>query len=506
MSKNFYDTDKEKNIDSEVNNDSNRIAKDSEKGQVLGGQEYDAITQGSTWQDTDSSSQEKTACGEEESYCKENVTDEEYITSNGTKNEGECSCSYTPPYYVPNYTVNEGETKKSKKNKKTFGVGVVAAIALISVIVTIVGGCLGIIAIKGFDFFTGSLFQVGGSASENGSDLTVNVIKNDGSIKVNEEVGSTGYGTKSISEVVGLVADTVVEITTSHVKTDLFYGQYITSGAGSGVIIDSNGFIITNNHVIEGATDISVRLTDGKTYKAALIGGDEDYDVAILKIEASGLDAAVMGKSSDLVVGQEVVAIGNPLGSLGGTVTNGIISALDRKVVVDGHRMTLLQTNAAINPGNSGGGLFDRSGQLIGIVNSKQSDTGIEGLGFAIPIDVAWSAAKDIMELGYVAGKLVLGFDVVEHTEPFTMSSQNSFLRYNFPAGVYISDTTNESLAYYDRIVSMNGKEIKNISNYYTVIDTLKENDTLTIVVSRMKRNGNTETVTVDITVTGNRS
>ena len=226
----------------------------------------------------------------------------------------------------------------------------------------------------------------------------MNVIKNDGSIDVNEQIGSTGYpGNLSIAEVVRNVADTVVEITTTNVVTDRFYGQYITSGAGSGVIISENGYIITNHHVIDGARTITVRLTDGSEFSAKLVGSDADTDIAVLKIQATGLSYAVMGSSASLVVGQEVVAIGNPLGSLGGTVTDGIISALDRTVVVDGHKMTLMQTNAAINPGNSGGGLFNRAGELIGIVNAKQADTGIEGLGFAVPIDVAWASAEAIV-------------------------------------------------------------------------------------------------------------
>ena len=226
----------------------------------------------------------------------------------------------------------------------------------------------------------------------------MNVIKNDGSIDVNEQIGSTGYpGNLSVAEVVKNVADTVVEITTTNVVTDRFYGQYVTSGAGSGVIISENGYIITNHHVIDGARTITVRLTDGSEFSAKLVGSDADTDIAVLKIQATGLSYAVMGSSASLVVGQEVVAIGNPLGSLGGTVTDGIISALDRTVVVDGHKMTLMQTNAAINPGNSGGGLFNRAGELIGIVNAKQADTGIEGLGFAVPIDVAWASAEAIV-------------------------------------------------------------------------------------------------------------
>ena len=223
----------------------------------------------------------------------------------------------------------------------------------------------------------------------------ITVVKNDGSIKVNESTGEADALT--IPQVVERVADTVVEIRTKHSSGGIWFGTYETTGAGSGVIISENGYIITNSHVVDGASDIAVRLSDGKTYTAKLIGSDASVDIAVIKINEKGLNFARMGSSADLAVGQSVIAIGNPLGTLGGTVTNGIISAKDREVIIDRYRMTLLQTNVAINPGNSGGGLFDMVGQLIGIVNAKKIDEQIEGLGFAIPIDIAWTAAKKII-------------------------------------------------------------------------------------------------------------
>ena len=306
--------------------------------------------------------------------------------------------------------------KRQKRSKGYWGAGFIAILVAVALVVTFLLPSfimnMGLIAVNGFrgiGELLGGFFDVqinygdtdiSGQPNTQGGYLDdINVTKNDGSININEQTGSTGYnGDLSVAEVVKLVADTVVEITTTNVVTDRFYGQYVTSGAGSGVIISDNGYIITNYHVIEGARSISVRLTDGSEFKASLIGGDVGNDIAVLKISATGLRAAVMGSSKSLVVGQEVVAIGNPLGSLGGTVTNGIISALDRTVVVDGYQMTLMQTNAAINPGNSGGGLFNRAGELIGIVNAKRSDTGIEGLGFAIPIDIAWDVTQAILK------------------------------------------------------------------------------------------------------------
>ena len=170
---------------------------------------------------------------------------------------------------------------------------------------------------------------------------------------------------------------TVVEIVTESVSTATTFwgGNYVTSGAGSGVIISSDGLIITNNHVVSGANTIKVTLKDGTQYDAKLIGTDPDSDIAVIKIEATGLPCALVGDSDKLEVGDEVVAVGNPLGELGGTVTNGIISALSRDVNIDGTEMSLIQTNAAVNPGNSGGGLFNMYGGLIGIVNAKSTST-----------------------------------------------------------------------------------------------------------------------------------
>src|SRR5699024_342301 len=151
------------------------------------------------------------------------------------------------------------------------------------------------------------------------------------------------------------------------------FQQYVSSGAGSGVILTQDGYIVTNHHVIEDANSITVRTRSGDEYNASLVGSDEQSDLAVLKIDATGLTPAVLGDSTTLEVGELAIAIGNPLGELGGSVTSGIISALDREMTIDGQTMTLLQTDAAVNPGNSGGGLFNANGDLIGIVNAKSS-------------------------------------------------------------------------------------------------------------------------------------
>ncbi|MBR2546745.1 MAG: trypsin-like peptidase domain-containing protein [Eubacterium sp.] len=204
----------------------------------------------------------------------------------------------------------------------------------------------------------------------------------------------------SFKSIIQKTQDSVVSITTESVTNDIWMQNYVTQGAGSGVIIQSDGYIITCEHVIEGARKITVTTRDGKEYDAQIIGADPANDIAVIKIDATGLQAATYGDSSKLEVGDTTVVIGNPLGTLSGTATTGIISALDRKLTIDNRTMSLLQTDASINPGNSGGGMFDASGNLIGIVEAKSTGSDIDGLGFATPINKAAKIAKDIIENG----------------------------------------------------------------------------------------------------------
>ena len=162
--------------------------------------------------------------------------------------------------------------------------------------------------------------------------------------------------------------------------------QYVTEGAGSGAVMTADGYIMTNNHVIDGASKITVTTSDDKEYEAKLVGTDSITDIAVLKISAKNLTPATYGNSDQLAVGDMAVAIGNPLGELGGTVSAGIISALDRELAIDGKTMTLLQTDASINPGNSGGRTCSTAtGSIIGIVVAKSSGSNVEGLGFCDP-------------------------------------------------------------------------------------------------------------------------
>lgn len=207
-------------------------------------------------------------------------------------------------------------------------------------------------------------------------------------------------------EAASIISPSVVSITTEAVQQgQAWYGSYVTSGAGSGVILSSDGYILTCAHVVDGADTVTVTTSDGTEYDAEVVGSDTADDIAVLKIDATDLTTAVIGDSDAASVGETVYADGNPGGTLSGTITEGIVSALNREITVEtdsGEAITLnvIQTSAAVSPGSSGGGLFNDRGELIGVVNAKSSDTSDEGLGFAIPINDAISIAKNIIENG----------------------------------------------------------------------------------------------------------
>lgn len=319
------------------------------------------------------------------------------------------------------------------------------------------------------------------NATGNGSNQTVLYQ----SVERTDENGNS-VTNMSVKDIVANTANSVVEITTESATMDSYFQQMVTTGAGSGVIISKDGYIVTNNHVVDGANKITVRTKDGSEYSAKLIGTDATTDLAVIKIEATDLAAAVMGTSSSLSVGDEAIAIGNPLGELGGTVTRGIISALDREITIDGQSMTLLQTDTAINKGNSGGGLFNSNGDLIGIVNAKSSGTSVEGLGFAIPIDTAKPVIESLISNGYVTGRPQLGVSMVNIT-----SEQSAFQAGVNELGVYIAKVSSGSAAdeaglqVKDRILSVDGTEISSSSEIAKIVNSKNVGDTLTLVVER---------------------
>ncbi len=357
------------------------------------------------------------------------------------------------------------------------------------------------------------LISVGGGFG--GATLAYQLNKSNGSgtvlyqsvEKTNSKNNTANASSMSVKDVANEAMDSVVEIKTESVSNNEYFQQAVQSGAGSGVILSKDGYIVTNNHVIDGASKITVTTKDGKSYDAKLIGTDSSTDLAVIKIEATNLKPAVMGSSSKLEVGDTAVAIGNPLGELGGTVTSGIISALDREVTIDNQTMQLLQTNAAINPGNSGGGLFNDQGELIGIVNAKSSGSNIEGLGFAIPIDHAKDVITNLIENGYVKGRASLGVTLTLGTSNNPFSSDTS-------TQVYIAKVEDgkaadkAGLQAGDQILKVDDKDVENISDVKTVVNSHKAGETMKITVLR-ERSTKTFTVTLgeaDTTSTSDNS
>ncbi|MDW7657741.1 MAG: trypsin-like peptidase domain-containing protein [Bacillota bacterium] len=297
-----------------------------------------------------------------------------------------------------------------------------------------------------------------------------------------------GKETLTIMEIAAQGKPAVVAITTEMTVTDMFGQVYRPTASGSGFIITDDGYIVTNNHVIEGAETITVVLDNDDAYPAILVGTDPSNDVAVIKIEETGLPTVFLGNSDDLLVGELAVAIGNPLGELSGTVTAGIISALDREITLSSssgtQKMNLLQTDAAINSGNSGGALFNSFGEVIGINTAKNTGTGVEGLGFAIPIDHAEPIIESLIQYGYVRGRPKIGITARN------ISAQMAEY-YKLTEGIYIVEIENGSAAAEaglrakDIIITANGEETLTIEALNAVKNKLKPGDTITLTVVR---------------------
>ncbi|UQK36113.1 S1C family serine protease [Faecalibacterium sp. I4-3-84] len=394
----------------------------------------------------------------------------------------------TPPVHP----VQPQDAQPPKKKKKFNGKRVArSAVALL--LAAAMGFAGGFVGAK----FGGSgkvvIQQVAPSStadSASGSDSSITAASSSGSSLTTEQVAD-------------LVSPSVVVITTEQVVYSQWswYGQnQVESGAGSGVIISSDGYILTCAHVVDGASTITVTIGD-KDYTATLVGEDTTSDIAVIKIDADGLTPATVGNSDSLKVGQSVMAVGNPLGELGGTVTGGMISALNRSVTIQGsssvNTMSLIQMDASVSPGNSGGGLFNMNGELVGIVNAKSSSSDAEGLGFAIPINDAIKVAQELLENGYVTGRPYLGITYLAVTDAQT-ASQLGVNAY----GVYVVEVVKggpaekAGLQAGDRIVSVDGTEIASKDDLGTLMQKHAAGDTLSITIAR---DGQMQTVNVTL-------
>ncbi|MEA4910983.1 MAG: trypsin-like peptidase domain-containing protein [Oscillospiraceae bacterium] len=373
---------------------------------------------------------------------------------------------------IPVYGTS-GDNGTPKKEKKRHSAGMIALCVVLSFLCGF-GGAFAAIAVN---------------KSSGSGDVVLQSVDKNQNLAASDVSGS-------YSGVVSATKDSVVEITTEVTSFSNFFGQYVTEGAGSGVIISADGYIITNNHVVSGANNINVTTPAGDKYTATLVGTDTQSDIAVVKIDASGLTPATIGDSDDLSVGDAILAIGNPLGSLGGTVTEGIISALDREITVENQNMTLLQISASVNPGNSGGGLFNMYGELVGIVNAKSSGEDVEGLGFAIPVNDAITVATEIIDNGYVTGRPVLGINVID------VDSSSAYQYGLSRTGVYIQSVNSGSgaekagLAAGDYIVSVNGTAISESTEVRSIVQALNVGDVVEIQVIR-----DSKTLTFEVTL-----
>lgn len=290
-------------------------------------------------------------------------------------------------------------------------------------------------------------------------------------------ISSIAYGNElTVPQIIAKARPSVVAISTV---------SGWSTGTGSGVIMTEDGTIMTNAHVVSGAQSITVRVMDGTEYEATLLGMDEKTDLAVIKIDATGLTPAEFGDSSSIVQGEIAVAIGNPLGlAFEGSVTQGIISAVSREIEVDGRTMTYIQTDAAINPGNSGGALVNGSGQVIGINSVKVSSSDVEGLGFAIPISVALPIAEQLTTYGYVTGRPSIGIGGEDVTDYMVYY-------YRIPRGVLVGLVTPDSGAEAggvevgDVIVGLNGVSVSSMDELTNEKDKFSPGDTVTLTVYR---------------------
>lgn len=386
-------------------------------------------------------------------------------------------------------------TEQPPKKKKKMKPWVVALItALITSLL-----CTGVL---GAFVFVPALSSLSGSA----------VIYRDGEDMRNKVDLSTALGLQgesasgqepmSIVDIARQVGPAVVGIVaTGESSSGMFLIPQQTQSSGSGIIISSDGYIVTNNHVVEGASSLKVTLNTMEEYDAKLVGTDPQTDLAVIKIEATGLTSAVLGNSSDVEVGELAIAIGNPLGQeLAGTVTTGIISATNRQVTVDDVEYTLLQTDAAINEGNSGGALVNAYGEVIGINSVKMASTGVEGLGFAIPSDIAKPVISDLIEYGYVTGRPVIGITGRNITEEMSQY-------YDLPVGVYIQAITEFSAAEKaglrpgDVIIQCDGQTVETVDELNEIRDQHQVGDTLTLTIVR-----NGQRMEVSVTLEEDRS
>lgn len=390
------------------------------------------------------------------------------------RNEDASEVTNSSEFYVTTYN----QPKKNKKRK--FGMAVLVTAIVLTMVVSVFGTSF--VALKFYEY----------SLKNQSETPLLDKAQGKPAKAISANTNREKLEIPDIAEKVGPAVVGIINKATS--KNYFYYAQpeTIEQGSGSGIIISSDGYVITNYHVIEGAEEITVILNTGKEIPATLKGGDARTDLALLKVDATDLPFATLGDSTTLRVGDLAVAIGNPLGQeLAGTVTVGYISALNRSITIDNKTLTLIQTDAAINPGNSGGALVNAYGEVIGINTAKISSNQLEGLGFAIPTAEARPIIEDLMSAGYVKGRPVIGISGQ------SITSQQA-KAYGLVEGVYVYSISSTSPAYMsglkigDIIIEVEGQQVKTVDEINTIKNKYKPNDVINITVWR---SGSTITV-----------
>ena len=415
--------------------------------------------------------------------------DEERNFTIEPEDEPPAQSEYTQPDYIPEWT-QPTQPEEPKKKRRTWLK--ITALLLALAIVASLGRALLRSAINGL-----AAHNASGDSAQPAADAS-------GAASAPESAGEPyqreltplpetlptydSGKTLTAQEVYGINVDAVCGIATE-VTTNVFGQTASTAVVGSGFVLTEDGYVVTNNHVVEGTDNVSVKLHDGSTYPAEIIGGDSLSDVALLKIEAEGLSHVAVGDSDAIAVGEGCIAIGNPLGELTFTMTGGYVSALPREINISGKPISMFQTDAAINAGNSGGPLFDMAGNVIGITSAKisgitGSGASIEGVGFAIPINEALRVVYDLQEYGYVRGRAFLGVTVKE-LDAATADT------YGLPVGPIVQSVVADScadkagIAVKDIILRFNGRMVQTYTQLMSALNKCSAGDEVTLHIYR---------------------
>ena len=380
--------------------------------------------------------------------------------------------------------VKSGSRRKpaARSNKRKRMTGVVAA----AVFFALLGGVIGAGSVT---LFSGDSDNT--TASYTAADVPADTleISDSGNVKMLNVTVNSEETEMTPQDIYSQYVNAVVAVYNE--GTMNYYGQSVeTTSSGSGFIITEDGYIVTNNHVVEGAETLTVKMTSGEEYEATLIGADSENDVALIKIDAADLPTVSVGDSDAIQVGEQICAIGNPLGELTNTLTVGYVSALDREIDEDGTPINMFQTDCVINSGNSGGPMFDMHGNVVGITTAKYSSNGssttasIEGIGFCIPINDALDIVSDLLEYGYVTGRASLGINAQDIS-----SAVNQY--YSLPCGAYVYSVQDGSAADYagitagDIVTAIESTEINTVSELRAELKNYSAGDTVCLSIYR---------------------